>query len=127
LEDCNNWVQAEVQPLIEDGKRYGLTLCSGGWTDINRHPLINILVNTPMPGLLFVASENTEGFTKDAEYLAEMLGKHIEAIGAQEVICVVTDKLAACVSTGEILEASSPHISWVGCAALISCLKTSSN
>lgn len=46
-------VQDQVLPLLDSGKEIGVTICSYGWTDINRHLLVNVQVNT-VNGPLFL-------------------------------------------------------------------------
>lgn len=108
-------VQEQVKPLIANGKDFGLTICSG-WTDINRHPLVNVLVNT-VDGPVFLDAENMEDQEKDAECLANILSKHIKKLRPENIVCVVTDNAAVCEAAGKLLENTFPHISWVGCAA----------
>ena len=116
LDEAYELVQKEVEPLVEAAKKTGLSICSDGWSDVNRNPLLNFLVNTP-DGPVFRSATDSSGHTKDGPYLAALLCEHIEELGPHNVIAVLTDNARACKAAGAILEERYPHISWIGCTA----------
>lgn len=113
--------KASVQPLLNsaactDGVPTGFSLCSNGWTDVSKHPLINILV-TAAAGTVFLRAYNATGEHKTAEYLGGLIREQLLDLGADNCVLIVTDNAAACKAAGALLEDEFPHISWLGCLA----------
>lgn len=114
-------VGASVQPLLDsasctDGVPTGFSFCSDGWTDVSKHPLINVLVTTAA-GTVFLRAYDATGKHKTAEYLAGLIREQLLDLGADNCVLVVTDNAAACKAAGALLEEAFPHISWLGCLA----------
>jgi hypothetical protein len=72
---------------------FGCTLMSDGWTDRRGRHLIIFLVNSPVDTffLVFLESVNASSETADAQMLAALLEKRIDAIGRDKVVQIVTD------------------------------------
>jgi hypothetical protein len=69
---------------------FGCTLMSNGWTDRRGRHLINFLINSPA-GTFFLESVNASSEIADAQMLAALLEKRIDAIGRDKVVQIVTD------------------------------------
>jgi proline dehydrogenase len=69
--------------------KFGCTLMSDGWTDRRGRHLINFLVNSPA-GTFFLESVNASSEITDAQMLAALLEKRIDAIGRDKVVQIVT-------------------------------------
>jgi hypothetical protein len=95
---------------------FGCTLMSDGWTDRRGRHLINFLVNSPA-STFFLESVNASSETADAQMLAALLEKRIDAIGRDKVVQIVTDNGANFKAAGRFLERKIPHLFWTPCAA----------
>lgn len=94
----------------------GGTLVSDGWTNVQNRPIINFLVVTA-DGAMFVDGVDTSGQVKDADFIAEELGKRIESLGPENVVQVVTDSAGNCVAAREKLAGKYKSIVFSPCAA----------
>jgi hypothetical protein len=66
-------------------------------------------------GEKFFENVDTSGDTKDADFIAQVVGKAIEDVGAKIVVQVCMDSAAVCKATGRKLEARFPHITFTPC------------
>ena len=98
--------QKSVAALSKD--LHGHSLVSDGWTDANGKPLINVLLVSPA-GEQFLEAIDTSGNTKNMQYIADTVGKHI----TNDVDFIVMD--GACVDAIEILTEEYPWLSSVVC------------
>eukprot|EP00955_Chlamydomonas_euryale_P006090 64770-Chlamydomonas_euryale.AAC.1 len=67
----------------------GFAILTDGWSNTRREALINYMVSTPH-GAKFLRATTGEG-AKDAKYVADDLLKVLAEVGAEKVVCVVTD------------------------------------
>lgn len=81
----------------------GCTIVSDGWSDVQRRPLLNILLVTPA-GATFLNSIDTSGEVKNAPFIADVISAAIEKVGPQHVIQVITDSAANCKASWEIIK-----------------------
>ena len=87
----------------------GASICSDGWLDAQRRPLINIMTVLE-GGLMFFKAINYEGETKDKHFIADLLINTIQEIGTQKVVQVIIDNVVACKAARHIVEAKFRHI-----------------
>jgi hypothetical protein len=66
-------------------------------------------------GEKFLENVDTSGDTKDADFIAHVVGKAIEDVGAEIVVQVCMDSAAICKAAGRKLEARFPHITFTPC------------
>ena len=85
-----------------------------GWTNISKHPLINIIV-TSTAGPFFLRAIDCFGKCKDATFQYELLRDAIEEVGADNVVQVVTDATIICRSTGLLIQSRYQYIYWTPC------------
>ena len=117
LDSAHARTEVRVQPIIAAALcATGFSVCSDGWTDTVRRPLVNVVLMTP-GGSVFLRAYDTTGEKKGAKYLADLIREQLEAIGPDSCVLVVTDNAAACKAAGALLQAEYPHITWVGCVA----------
>ena len=100
-------------PQIES---FGCTISTDGWSNVQNRPLMNVMKICPA-GEEFIGSVDASGNIKDAKYVAEMLGKYIEAVGPKNVVQICTDNASVMKSAVDILIEKWPHIYFQGCAA----------
>ncbi|GJN24856.1 hypothetical protein PR202_gb12625 [Eleusine coracana subsp. coracana] len=80
----------------------GVTICSDGWSDPQRRPIINfVAVSDKAP--MFLRADNCEGQYKSKEYIAEKLKGIIEEVGRHNVVQIITDNAANCKERAEDL------------------------
>ena len=91
-----------------------MSICSDGWSDAQRRPLINIMAVSES-GPMFLKAINCEGETKDKHFIVDLLINTIQEIGFQKVVQVITNNAAACKVVGHIVEAKFRHIFWTLC------------
>jgi len=92
----------------------GVTICSDGWSDPQRRPIINfVAVSDKSP--MFLRADNCEGDYKSKEYIAEKLKGIIEEVGRHNVVQIITDNAANCKGAGLIIESEYDNIFWTPC------------
>ena len=107
-----------IERLLESTKstwsEKGVTICTDGWSDPQRRPIINFVAvcdKSPM----FLRADNCEGEIKSKEYIAEKLRAIIEEVGRDNVVQIITDNAANCKGAGLIIEAEYNNIFWTPC------------
>ena len=110
--------RAHVETLLDRTKSVwpekGVTICSDGWTDVQRRPLINFIAvceTSPM----FLRAINAFGEEKTKEYIAEKLVAVVEEIGPKNVVQIITDNAANCKGAGLIIQQKYDNIFWTPC------------
>jgi hypothetical protein len=87
LHKAKQEIVTKLRPWDERTQETGVTVCCDGWSDAQKHPLLNVLaVNAA--GAKFLHAVNTEGKQKTAEYIAEALIEAIQEVGADNVVQV---------------------------------------
>ncbi|XP_066313441.1 uncharacterized protein [Miscanthus floridulus] len=107
-----------IETLLESTKstwaEKGVTICSNGWSDPQRRPIINfVAVSDKAP--MFLRADNCEGQYKSKEYIAEKLKGIIEEVGRHNVVQIITDNAANCKGAGLIIESEYDNIFWTPC------------
>jgi hypothetical protein len=80
-------VKERIEPLM---KKTGATLLSDGWTSTSNRPVVNVLMLLFGVSMLLEAID-TSGEIKNMQYIAELVCKHIAAIGASMIVAVCMD------------------------------------
>ncbi|CAN0919505.1 hypothetical protein LINGRAHAP2_LOCUS31490 [Linum grandiflorum] len=109
-------VESKLEMFKDEWKAVGCTIMSDGWTDKKRRSLCNFLVNSPK-GTVFLESEDTSEFSKNAQKVFEMLDNIVEMVGEENVIQIVTDNASAYKAAGDLLMEKRKHLFWTPCAA----------
>jgi hypothetical protein len=103
-------VKVDQEAVLQIGMQLnGATIVSDGWTDLNRRPLINVVLVTTN-GEFFIEAVDTSGDKKSMEYIADMLSKHI----TKDIDFVVMD--GACKGAIEKLMEQFEWLSGVVCS-----------
>jgi len=105
---------AELKSFMVSTRSSKATITSDGWSDTRNRPLLNLLMVTPK-GEKFLESVNTSGDTKDANFIAQVVGKAIEDVGVEIVVQMCMDSATFCKAAGRKLEARFPHITFTPC------------
>jgi hypothetical protein len=90
------------------------TITSDGWSDVRKHPLLNLLVVSPK-GEMFLKVVDTGGETNDTAYIAGQLIDCIWEVGVDSVIQVITDSATVCKTAGRLVEQECFWIMWMPC------------
>ncbi|XP_075499728.1 uncharacterized protein LOC142538252 [Primulina tabacum] len=110
--------KAHIEKLLEPTKaawkQKGVSICSDGWSDVQRRPLINIMAVCES-GPMFLKAINCEGEYNDKSFISKLLIDAINEVGHQNVVQVVTDNAPVCKAAGLLVEAKYPHIFWIPC------------
>ncbi|XP_059635859.1 uncharacterized protein LOC132278046 [Cornus florida] len=112
-------VNCKLQPIKNTWKKKNMSLCSDGWSDRQRRPLINIMVAS-VGGAMFLKAVDASGNIKDADYVANLFKLVIQEMGSQNVVQVITDNGNNFKAAGAIIEGIYPHIFWTPC--VVHCL-----
>ena len=72
-----------LEPIKKTWNEKGLIICSDGWSDAQRIPLINIMAISES-GTMFLKAINCEGETKDKHFVADLLINTIQEIGLKK-------------------------------------------
>ena len=115
LDKCYEEVKERVSRIILSNISYsGCTIVSDGWSNVQRRPLINVMVVCPR-GETFVKSIDSSGAIKSGAYIADVLTTVIQEVGPKHVVQVVMDNAANCKNAGKLIQKSFPHIYANGC------------
>ncbi|XP_050387432.1 uncharacterized protein LOC126803723 [Argentina anserina] len=90
LDDERRHIERVLQPVKKTWKETGVSLCSDGWTDDQRRPLINMM-DASTNGAIMLKAINCEGQYKDKHEISRLLLESINEIGAEHMVQVVTD------------------------------------
>ncbi|TXG53295.1 hypothetical protein EZV62_022464 [Acer yangbiense] len=107
-------IERLLNPIKDSWMVKSVSVCSDGWLDSQRRPLINIMVVCEI-GLMFLKAVNCEGEFKDKHFIANLLTDSIREMGQQNVVQVITGNTANCKAPGLLVEAKFPHIFWTPC------------
>ncbi|XP_050387298.1 uncharacterized protein LOC126803554 [Argentina anserina] len=114
LEKERNHIERLLESIKLTWKAKGVSVCSDGWSDTQRRPLINVMAACES-GHMFLRAENCEAESKDKQFISDLLIDTILEIGSQHVVQVITDNARNCKAAGAIINARFPHIFWTTC------------
>ncbi|KAM0876473.1 hypothetical protein ACQ4PT_036159 [Festuca glaucescens] len=103
-----------LEPIKTTWPLKGVTICTDGWSDPQRRPILNFMAVTE-GGPMFLKSIATKGEIKSTEYIFEKLREIIDEVGVENVVQVITDNAANCRSAGLMVEAKYNNIYWTPC------------
>ncbi|KAL7168345.1 hypothetical protein ACSBR2_038729 [Camellia fascicularis] len=107
-------VNRKLQHIKDSWKNKGVSICSDGWSDRQKRPLINIMAAS-VGGAMFVKAIDASGNIKDVDYVANIFLSVIEEIGKQNIVQIVTDNGSNFKAAGLTIENKYPHIFWTPC------------
>ncbi|PRQ18377.1 putative ribonuclease H-like domain-containing protein [Rosa chinensis] len=107
-------IEKMLEPIKLSWQQKGVSVCSDGWSDSQRRPLINVMAACES-GPMFLRAVNCEGDLKDRFFISDLLIDSILEIGPQHVVQVITDNASNCKAAGAIINARFPHIFWTPC------------
>lgn len=109
----------QAQPIIDRAKKYGGTLASDGWSNVQRRPITNFMLVTRESAIFLKSVDSTDhmadGGRKNATYLAEQINIVIREIGAENIVQVIMD--GANKACWPIINSEFPHIICAWCTA----------
>ncbi|XP_050379561.1 uncharacterized protein LOC126796890 [Argentina anserina] len=114
LDNERRHVEQTLEPVKKTWKETGVSLCSDGWTDGQKRPLINMMAAATNKAMMLRAV-NCDGTTKDKTEISKLLLASINEIGSENVVQVVTDNAPVCAAAGAMVEEAHPHIFWTPC------------
>ena len=79
LQNEKSNIERKLEPIKSTWSSKGVSLCSNGWSDAQKRPIIHFMVVTES-GPMFLSSVNAEGFTKSWFYIADKLMEKIREI-----------------------------------------------
>lgn len=103
-----------LQPIKDTWPEKGVSIVTDGWTDAQRRPLINFMAISSS-GPMFLKAINGTREYKDKHYIATLILRTIEEVGAENVVQIITDNAPVCKAAGSIAEETYPHIFWTPC------------
>jgi hypothetical protein len=65
--------------------KYGVTLCTDGWVNVQNRPLLNI-IQTGICGDLFLGTIDTTEEHKDVQYIVEQISTFVAKVGSHNVV-----------------------------------------
>jgi hypothetical protein len=65
--------------------KYGATICSNGWDNVARRPLLNVMFVCPN-GDVFLSAIDIKGEHKDTHYICNVLVKCIGLVGMDKIV-----------------------------------------
>ncbi|XP_050385846.1 uncharacterized protein LOC126802279 [Argentina anserina] len=107
-------IEKHLEPIKLTWRDKGVSICSDGWSDAQKRPLINVMA-TCERGPMMLRAKNCEGEYKDHKLIAKFLKKAIKEIGYENVVQVVTDNAPVCSKAGALVESKYPTIFWTPC------------
>ena len=110
LNKCYGHVKEHVQRVILNNILLsGCTIVSDGWSNVQRKPLINIMIISTR-GEMFVCAVDSVVSIKSRPYIANVISSVIDEVGASNVVQVVMDNAKNCKHAGKILKQRYPHV-----------------
>lgn len=97
---------------------YGVSVVSDGWMNAKNESFIKIMAVSEGKAML-ISGLYSSREDVSSEFIAEVLLKAVESVGAFNVVQIVTDNAPTCKVAGRIVETAYPHIFWSGCVAHI--------
>lgn len=86
-----------------------MRICSDGWSDAQRRPLINVMVVCES-GPMMLKAVNCEGEYKDHQLIANLFIDSIKQVSYENVVQVVTDNAPVCSKAGALIASKYPTI-----------------
>jgi hypothetical protein len=95
LDDVYESIQESVLPVLAAAVKYGSTVASDGWSDVNRRPILNFM-NVTRGRTVFLKSIDftdhmAEGGRKGAAYIASQTISTIEEFSPKNGVQVIMD------------------------------------
>ncbi|KAL7246027.1 hypothetical protein ACSBR2_001205 [Camellia fascicularis] len=109
-------VQQSLTPLMQDWSTHGVSIISGGWSNLKNQPLINIMAISGGKAI-FINGHDVSSIEKTGANIAELFLKAIDYVGLSNVVQVVTNNASNCKAAGAIIQWKQAHIFWSGCMA----------
>ena len=110
-------VQTAVNGAIGNAiSKYGVTICSDGWDNVQNRPLLNI-IQSCTKGDVFIGTIDTSGNLKDHFYVASQIRPFLQMVGHENVVQVCTDNAPVMASACRDIMQEIPHLYVQGCAA----------
>ena len=110
---------ASVKPIMDRAKKYGATLASDGWSDVQRRPITNFMLATREYAVFMKSIDSTDhmadGGRKNTLYLAEQLCIVIRQVGVEKIVQVIM--YGANKACWPIINAEFPQIICAWCTA----------
>ena len=104
LDKCYLQTKENVERLIiKTADQSGCTIVSDGWSNVQRHPLINIMLVSPR-GECFIKAVDSSGEIKSGQFICSIISEVIEEVGQQNVVQVIMDNAKNCWAARHLLE-----------------------
>jgi hypothetical protein len=117
IEPTKKHVEAKVKKATKQSiEVYGATICTDGWDNVTRRPLMNVMLSCPT-GDIFLGSIDTTGNKNTKAYIATELKKFIEDVGPRFVTQICTDNATNMLGAMDDIVTTYPHIFKQDCAA----------
>ncbi|XP_024196212.1 uncharacterized protein LOC112199422 [Rosa chinensis] len=104
-------IEHHLKPIKKTWKDKGVSLCSDGWSDAQRRPLINVIA-TCESGPMMLKAINCQGEFKDHAMIAYLIIDSIKEVGWENVVQVITDNALVC---SKASDSKYPTIFWTTC------------
>ena len=95
LDDVYESIQESVLPVLAAAVKYGSTIASDGWSDVNRRLILNFMNVTRGRAVISKSIDCTdhmaEGWRKGAAYIASQPISNIEEFSPKNVVQVIMD------------------------------------
>ena len=85
------------------------SIVSDGWSNIQRKPLINVMIASPKRET-FVRAIDPHGQIKSGLFIANVITTVIEEVGAKNVVQILMDNAKSCKNTNKISQNWYPHV-----------------
>ncbi|GFZ17828.1 hypothetical protein Acr_26g0010980 [Actinidia rufa] len=95
---------------------YGVSVVSDGWMNVKNESFIKIMAVSESRAMLISGLDCSRDEVSH-EFIAGILLKAVESVGAFNVVQILTDNSPTCKAAGRIIETTYPHIFWTGCVA----------
>nr|XP_011468503.1 PREDICTED: uncharacterized protein LOC101312950 [Fragaria vesca subsp. vesca] len=95
-------LENQLMPLKFAWRDKGVSICSDGWSDAQRRPLINVIAVCES-GPMMLKAVNCEGEYKDHQLIANLFIDSIKQVSYENVVQVVTDNAHVCSKVGALI------------------------
>ena len=89
--------------IIKTEDQSGCTIVSDGWSNFQRHPLVNVMLLSPR-GEYFMKAVDSFGEIKSGHFICNIISEVIKVVGQQNVVQVIMENAKNCNAAGLLLE-----------------------
>ncbi|KAL3849608.1 hypothetical protein ACJIZ3_011490 [Penstemon smallii] len=109
-------VDQEMMCIKQEWPTYGVSIVADGWMNSKKESVVKVMAVSEKKAT-FIMGVDCVTNSVSSEFIAEILLKAVESVGAYSVVQILTDDASICKAAGKTIETAYPHIFWSGSVA----------